>query len=343
MLKKILFAAGDPGGANAVRPVAEYLSQTKNSVLILDHGVLAQGIGSTLALVQSDEPFDTLCFATSLKDTLPLELARSARQQGKKVVAVLDNWVNYRSRLEMDGLPLFLPDVYAVMDQKAKTEAIEEGVPDHCLAVTGHPNLASLEKAAKDATDQWRQHIRHRIQMGLNGRGLIVFVNEPAAKDQGMGSDNPNWRGYTERDALAALAQGLENADVDIAILPHPRDDVQDVAALWNQVRGPCTGNVVTGITGRDLVLAADRTAGMISILLYESWLVGRPTLSLQPGLVRQDLLSIAGRPGIVQVRTFDQIRSGVGAWLVEENGPAQSDLRVHAGAAKRIADLLVN
>jgi hypothetical protein len=81
----------------------------------------------------------------------------------------------------------------------------------------------------------------------------------------------------------------------------------------------------------------------MISILLYESWLVGRPTLSLQPGLVRQDLLSIAGRPGIVQVRTFDQIRSGVGAWLVEENGPAQSDLRVHAGAAKRIADLLVN
>ncbi len=311
-----------------------------HSVAVLDHGGLTQGLDPSIPVLATDPVFDVLCFGTSLKDQVPLRLARQAKADGKRVVAVLDNWVNYRSRLCMDGLPPLIPDIYAVMDDKAKEEALADEVPETCLVVTGHPNLGSLDLAAQQVTDAWRLEFRQRLGLGLNGRGLIAFINEPVSQDQGAGPDNSAWRGYTEWDALSALAQGLGDAPVDVVVIPHPRDQPEQVEQAWERVKGSCAGRVVVGLSGREVMLAADRTAGMASILLYESWLVGRPTLSLQPGLVRDDLLSIALRPGVTLVRTVDQIVQKVGAWLTQPAGAPQADLIRHGGAAERIGRL---
>lgn len=264
-----------------------------------------------------------------------------AQAQGKRTISVLDNWVNYRSRLATDGLPFFVPDVYAVMDDKAKAEAIQEGVPAECMMVTGHPNLASLAQDIARATPQWRYEFRQSLGLGLNGRGLVVFINEPVITDQGCGPENPLWRGYTEETALALLALNVADAEVDVALVPHPRDDVAKLSALWDRVRGQCRGKVCAGPAGRDMVLAADWVAGMASILLYESWLAGRPTLSLQPGLVRDDLLSIASRPQIVLVRHAEQGTGQVADWLRQNPRQVHHDVALHAGAAGRIAQLL--
>ena len=340
MPKRILFAAGDPGGANAVRPVLSALAARNHPIAVLDHGGLALGLPPSVPVVAADFRFDALCFGTSLKDAVPLAAARAARDRGLPVLSILDNWVNYRSRLATDGLPPLIPDIYAVMDQKAKDEAVAEGIPAQCIAVTGHPNLASLSVDAERATGPWVQDFRQSLGLGVNGRGLAVFVNEPVTQDQGDGPHNPLWRGYTEATALAELAAGLEGAPIDVAIIPHPRDDLAQVAALWARVQGGCRGRVVAGINGRDAVLAADRVAGMASILLYESWLVGRPTLSLQPGLVRDDLLSIASRPGIILARQTGT--DAVRRWLAQPGRARHPDLALHAGAADVIADLLV-
>ena len=339
---RVLFAAGDPGGANAIRPVLQTLVDQGHAVAVLDHGVLARGLPPFVPLVDASHSFDVLCFGTSLKDPLPLAFARQAQAKGKRTVSVLDNWLNYRSRLATDGLPVFIPDIYAVMDDKAKTEALADGLPADCLAVTGHPNLASLAQDIAKVTPQWTKDFRQSLGLGINGRGLVTFINEPAASDQGTGPDNPLWRGYTEETVLAMLASHLAGAEVDVAIVAHPRDDTAKLSALWERVRGDCSGKVCAGQNGRDMILAADRVAGMTSILLYESWLVGHPTLSLQPGLVRDDLLSIATRPGIVLARQAKDVGAQVVHWLGRMPGPAQPDLTLHAGAAQRIAALLV-
>lgn len=336
MPKTVLFAAGDPGGANAVRPVLRALAQqTHIFCTVLDHGPLAQGLPSYASLTDGSQPYDTLCLGTSLADAVPLRLARSALTQGRRVVVVLDNWVNYRSRLATDGLPPLIPHVYAVMDDKARTEAVAQGIPAECLVVTGHPNLAELQRDSQRDFGS----VRQELGMGLDGRELVVFINEPVSNDQGSTADHPLWRGYTQADAMTVLALGLQGRSVDVAIVPHPRDDAGQVAALWNKIRGECRGRVVTEFSGRHLVLAADRVAGMASILLYEAWLLGRPTISLQPGLVREDLLSIASRPGIYLMRgpSLDPVQG----WLRQGPNPPQADLRRHAGAAERIAGLL--
>ena len=332
----ILFAAGDPGGANAVKPVLLELARRGQNVAVLDHGVLARDLPGHIALLPSSAAFSALCFGTSLTDIVPLTLARQARAQGLPVVTVLDNWVNYRARLEMDGQPLLVPDIYAVMDDKARDEAIADGVPAGCLRVTGHPNLASL-------ADQWRDFQPQSLRSSLAlppGRELVVFINEPVAADQGTGPDHPGWRGYTEHNALGTLAAGLAGRNVYVVIIPHPRDDAAQVAHVWEQVQGDVPGRVLAGVPGRPWVMGADRVAGMASILLYESWLLGRPTISLQPGLVRQDLLSIATRPGVHLLR--DPGSDAVGRWLVQAPGSVQADLTRHGNAPAIMADLML-
>ena len=309
------------------------------AVTVLDHGVLAQDQPDNVALVKDLGSCDVICLGTSLTDSIPLTLARSAQQLGRSVVVVLDNWVNYRSRLATDGLPPMIPDLYAVMDDKAAQEAVDEGIPHSCLRVTGHPNLAALHTQASQVTATWCQSVLQSLGLGLGGCQLVAFINEPVSADQGTGPDNPLWRGYTEADAMTALAAGLRAHAVEVAIVPHPRDQIDRVRDVWERVRGSCAGQVVSGISGRDVVLAADRVAGMASILLYEAWLLGRPTLSLQPGLVRPDLLSIASRPGIHLMR--DTSLAPVAAWLADKGGTLHPDLFRHAGAAQRILDLL--
>ncbi len=348
----LLFAAADPGGASAILPVAEAVAGRKRRVAILDHGFLGRNAPAGLARLAppvasdpegwlTDHGITGLCFGTSLADHLPLSLARAARRLGLPTVCVLDNWMNYRARLEMDGRELLIPDVYAVMDDMARDGALAEGVPEHCLRITGHPGLAGM---ARDMTRAGGEE-RARLGLGSNGRGLIAFIGEPVAKDQGTGAETPGWRGYTERDVLPLLCRELQSsaAGLDMAIVPHPRDDIPALEALWLQCHGALGGGIVTGVTGRDVVLAADRVAGMASILLYEAWLRGKPALSLQPGLVRPDLAAAVSRPGIEVVTRLDQAEAAISHWLAAEQGQARPDARRHAEAAARLADLFLD
>ncbi|CUW41754.1 conserved protein of unknown function [Magnetospirillum sp. XM-1] len=353
----MLFAAADPGGANAILPVAVLLAGQGDEVAILDHGFLGRNApaglrrlspptGEDLGAWMEASGVGGLCFGTSLADHLPLALARAARERGMPVLCVLDNWMNYRARLGMDGGAALIPDIYAVMDDKAHNEALAEGVPAGCLRVTGHPGLAGLAADAAAAADSgWRRQLRGRLGLGLEGKGLVAFIGEPVSKDQGTGPESASWRGYTERDVLRLLCRELQPwaGRLEVAIVPHPRDDVVELTDLWQTSRGALGGGLVEGVSGRQVMLAADRVAGMASILLYEAWLVGKPAISLQPGLVRSDLGGAVRRPGIAVVSEGGQAGAAIAAWLAEEPRDMRPDCLLHGAAPARLAEVMRN
>lgn len=351
-----MFAAGDPGGANAILPVLTHLADCGHPVGILDHGPLGRAAAdlprvkfpqdcADASLWLRDNGIRALCFGTSLADPLPLTLARVAGRLGLRTVCVLDNWMNYRMRLMMDGLAPFWPDVYAVMDDKAREEALADGVPAACLTVTGHPGLACLAQIPQQATRSAR--LSQRRALGLPGpdRKLVVFINEPVQADQGDPA-RPDYRGYTEATVLPALCRQLErlNQPLFLALAPHPRDDLAGLEALWQQSRGHLEGQILSGLTGRQAVALADKVVGMASILLYEAWLLGRPTLSLQPGLRRPDLASLKARQGLFFVESECDMAAAIQDWwqTLNRTSSRRLDLNRHAGAAGRIADLLI-
>jgi hypothetical protein len=290
---------------------------------------------------------DRLVFASSVHDTLPLRLARGAKQRGIPVMHVLDNWTGYRRRLEMDGLPALEPDVYTVMDVEAWQAAVRDGIEAAVLEVTGQPALASLAAECRTlSTDElWAR--RQRLGFAPN-RLLLVFVSEPVAQDQGDSHAVPQYRGYTEKDVLTLCCRHLQPCaeQVELALLPHPRQNLHALSECWQHCRGDLQGGVITGMSGRAVVWLADGVAGMASILLYEAWLLGKPVLSLQPDLRHDALRMLQQRQGVVFVDTHAGADKAIGRWLeVLQPGlkhTPRDDLVLHRAAPAKIMTLLV-
>jgi hypothetical protein len=300
----LLAAAGDPGGLRALLPALQAYAASGGAVTVWKHRDLPAALpGAPLWEGGALPKVDRLVFATSVADAGPLALARRCRAAGIRVECVLDNWMNYRRRLELDGGGLFVPDAYYVMDEAARAGALREGLPAEVLVVSGHPALGELKMPGAVQ----REKLRRELGAAANDR-LVVFVSEPAEKDQGSDASSPDFRGYTEKHAIAALCEGLRAAGGAwaVGLLPHPREDAGGLEKTWRANAASLGGGVLPAgfMPSRELIAAADGVAGMTSILLYEAWLMGRPTLSLQPGLIREDLRIFRDRPGVVCIES---------------------------------------
>lgn len=353
----VLAVAGDVGGARVIIPVLACLSDKGQSFAIVDHGSLtceAPALwkripkdGNSLQGLFKSGYFKVLIFGTSVKDTTALKIARLARSFKVFVICLLDNWMNYRRRLEVDNEPMFLPDIYMVMDEPAFQQALDEGIPASVLRVVGQPALASLEAEFH----QWTVHNKNQMfeRFGLNkGKKLIVFISEPAEADNGSGPEFPQYRGYTEKTVLKELCNRLQSFSdkYQMAIIPHPRQDVNDLNNLWRQ----CCGNVEGGllrINGRHSNFLADGVAGMTSILLYEAWLINKPVISLQPGLCKPHLDIFQKRKGIFCITDNSQWQPAMKAWSdeidsVREPAALKQDIKVHSQAPENVARIII-
>jgi hypothetical protein len=250
----------------------------------------------------------------------------------------------------MDGLPALVPDVYTVMDACALQAAIQDGVEASILEVTGQPALATLaDELRAFSTLSTDELLQRRQSLGFaQEKILIVFVSEPVAQDQGVSSAAPHYRGYTEKDVLQLFCRHLQPlADqVEMALLPHPRQNRHALSGLWRHCRGALQGDVITGISGREAVCLADGVAGMASILLYEAWLPGKPVISLQPDLRQDSLRMLQKRREVVFVDAYAGAEKAIGRW-VEALQPGRKHtphghLDLHRAAAAKIMTILV-
>lgn len=258
-----------------------------------------------------------LVFATSVKDRTALTLARRTRECLIPTIHVLDNWTNYSLRMRMDGLPAFVPDAYTVIDDFALREAEEDGVEGSVLHVTGQPALASLSEEYRS----WQDNTARDAPDGdapRPGKRVIAFISEPVTQDQGATPASPQYRGYTEKEVLSLLCKTMQpySDRVHIILLPHPREDSEDLVRCWESSRGLLEGGIVFAERGREVLFGADAVVGMASLLLYEAWLLGKPVMSLQPGLRVRPLRMLESREGVLFIDRHENIADRVKKWV---------------------------
>ena len=349
----ILCIAGDPGGSRCISPVALALLRMGKQVIVAAHGFLArEWPDEHAACVQSMDTVKAmlphckaLIFGSSTHDTSPLTLARQAKKFGIPVIHVLDNWSCYMNRLCMDGLPALIPDAYAVMDTQAKNDAVAEGVPTNCVVITGHPGMAdaafAMERLVAENADKLKQ--AHGIP---HGRLSLAFVSEPFLQVMGADTNAPGHVGFTEEEVLAAFVNALQPyaKDIYVSVLPHPKHDVSQVEASWQRVRGNLDGQVLVLPEGRKILGMVSGVAGMISILLYEAWLVGMPVLSVQPACKIDFMRRFSTLDSIILADSWDVVVPRVSWWLeavrATDKCIPKQDLRFHKNAPDSIADL---
>jgi hypothetical protein len=273
-------------------------------------------------------------------------LARAARGLGLPVIHVLDNWTNYRRRLETDGRPTFIPDYYTVMDDKAYGEAVRDGVDEARLVITGHTIWSDLPALLESAGKRDRRWDLERRGFDPD-RVMITFVSEPAEQDQGPSPESPLYRGYTEKTVLRLFLASLQPlADrLQIGVLPHPREDREALEQLWEQHRGELEGGLVLLPQGRDCLYFSDALAGMASILLHEAWLLGLPVLSLQPGLRLAALRNLQGREGLTFIDSPEPYGEDVRNWAAQLRKVTRltprAELQLHLQGPQKVLELI--
>lgn len=198
-------------------------------------------------------------------------LIREARRRGIPSVQFIDTWYGYRRRLT-DGDDLLLPDRVLVIDERAKFEALDEGLPSALVSTAGHPG--------------WE----HIVRLPESGSRDVVFLGAPIRSMLGTSL------GYTEEDAWRVISEVAEDRRDLVGQLfyaPHPRQQLQADIPGATMVRYRV-----------DLMREIGVVVGMFSAPLVDAYLAGRRAITLQPNGGAPDMCPLSRHGRIPRTRT---------------------------------------
>jgi hypothetical protein len=345
--KTILFASGDIGGAKAIIPIIDYVKDSILNFYVLNNGYLSkEGYNNNYNYVSGFPPKlnshpDVYIFSSSLRDKKALALARYYKKHKTKVIHVLDSWSNYSKRLKIDGLPLFEPDYYTVMDKLSYDAAIKDGINKDLLIITGHTGYANMTQNSYPEIN-----INLKKDLDLNKK-IILFVSEPVSSDQPK-KNQENFRGYTEKEVANILCKSLDkySDQIQLLIAPHPRDDIKLVNDLFYRNKRSLDIKILQKNNLSLIINHVSGVVGMASVALYESWLLGIPTISIQPNLKDKSLRSFNKRNGLIFIDSYSLIDKSIEKFMFKilegERSPQIELMKQNRMSIKKVVKLFL-
>ena len=257
---KVLFAAQDPGGRNAITPVIEALK--------------AEGaeVGESIA-----SP-DIFVAGTSAGDSPDKHIVSDLGETPS--LYVLDFWLNYWQRFSSPGKKDFayLPTRICVMDDTARDEMIAEGFPPERLVVTGNPHF---------------DHFADTVTRENEEAARILFVSQPIRAVADLS-------GYAQaaHDEYAALADVLHALETlperyYVSLRLHPKEPADKYEAyLGPRVRRAPEPTLGEALSHSGLII------GISSPVLLQAVAADKKVLSYEPNLAGKDPL-VSNRVGV--------------------------------------------
>lgn len=329
MKKKILVACNDPGGTMACLPVIKRLICDNNVYTSIYAGGSAQNIFSSENipfktfplnriykkdlwkiedLLNKEKP-DLVFTSTSFGKVIDNAVLFAAIKKEIKTFVLLDQWCNYSQRFRVytpNRNYEYLPNFIGVMDEYAKSEMIKEGFPPERLITMGHPYFDSIIMQKRRLSAEERLNFKKEYNIDTRSI-LVIFASEPLHRG------DLKRIGYTDIKIANQLIRAIESISqetrkkITLLIKIHPRDERSDTAFPIN------TGKnvrilLVRGGQATKFILNADIVAGMSSIFLLESFLLGKPTLSIQIGSKIEDAL-ITSKIGLTKtIKSYPEL-----------------------------------
>lgn len=278
-MKQFVFLLRDPGAYAAIYPVFLTLCADDSiKCKLFCFGTAAQ-MNSEFASNEMDaqrwienhiQDIDVLICGTGFHTEPELFMMEACKRNGVCTVAILDYWSMYKNRF-LANERFIWPNYYLVMDKIAKKEAIEDGVPEDIILVLGHPGLDETLQKAKEtrtiATDS------------------VLLLGEPV--------DTPDGEVYEEY-FFSDCVHVLTEMGIDFSVKFHPRDCD---AVREKYEKYSIEGDLLEIIRKYDIIIA------MTTIALLHAALVGKYTISYQPGLSTRDEC-ISSRLGLSRLVT---------------------------------------
>jgi hypothetical protein len=276
---RIAIVAHDAGGAEVISSfVRQQGLHYQQRCLFVLAGPAQKIFQSKLGALQS-LPLDTalrhvssvLC-GTGWQSDLEVQSMALARQQGKKSIAFLDHWVNFRERFVRAGI-LHRPDEIWVGDAMALTLA-RAALPGTPVLLVDNPYFLDIKTAFSSRPPK----------KSPEGEFSILYVCEPvrehALRQHG---DELHW-GYTEEDALRYFLDNIHLFDqpvTRILIRPHPAELPGKYLAVAHAYDLPISYS--DGSALFDEIASVDWVAGCNSMAMVMGLLAGRQAICCIP------------------------------------------------------------
>jgi hypothetical protein len=294
--KKILFAAHDPGGANIILPIIEFLADLDEFILylvmlgpadthihpqrpnIMEISVTGSNVvdfpneksTSDLEIEKlfSAYQFDLVFTATSCHSNLERLIIREGLRRNIPVVSIIDCWSNYHARFLYRETYAY-PDILFVCDQTMKQAIAQQFIPSKII-VSGNPHLEILLKKYPDVKRIDRNQTK-RIRFFSDNNRLYYpdkTIDEFVIVDS----------------LICFLSERVQN--VDLLVRPHPMESIEPWHNHFEYLKRKYDENNVTlaiddvpiGQVLEDSFIAV----GLSSMVLVETAVCGIPTFSYQ-------------------------------------------------------------
>ncbi len=273
----VVIVSHDAGGAEILSSWA--LHSQEPYCLVLDGpavGIFRRKLGDCefLGLDEAIERSDWVLCGTSWASDLERNAIRKARLAGKKVVAYLDHWVNYKERFQ-DDRPSCYPVELWVGDHYAYDIAVKE-IPGVPIQLHENPYVEDLKKRFKTL------HLEFHTET-FNAAN-VLYVCEPIKEHAFLQHGNERYWGYTEDDAIRYFFEhidllGIEAPKVSIRLHPSENKGKYDWALNYAQ-------NRVSISAEPDLlkdILLADVVVGCTSMAMFVGILAEKRVVSVIP------------------------------------------------------------
>lgn len=162
------------------------------------------------------ESCDSVLCGTSWQSILEKQAIMQAKINGKRVVAFLDHWSNYRERFQFGSISN-LPDEIWVGDTDAELIA-RKFFPSTMVNLVPNPYFKDVELELKNSLRAFNPH----------SKKTILYVCEPIKEHALLAYGNERYWGYTEDDALHYFFENINALGIEIneiKIRPHPSEN----------------------------------------------------------------------------------------------------------------------
>ena len=216
---------------------------------------------------------DWLLCGTSWQSDLEWQAIKMASAMGKRSIAFLDHWANYRERFVREG-ETHLPDEIWVGDSLAETMASKH-FPEITIRLMGNPYFDDLRREIAEISQQPKR---------THQKIVVLYVCEPLREHALREYGNERHWGYVEEEALHYFLSNLRilGSPVDrIVIRPHPSEPVDKYDWAKQEFDLP----IVSGGTRTLLeeIAECDVVVGCESMAMVVGLLAGRRVISCIP------------------------------------------------------------
>lgn len=288
--------AHDAGGAELL---SSYIrSQGMNCMYVLEgpaRKIFERKLGPVklYSLEEAILKSDAVLCGTGWQSELEISAIQFAHSLGKRCIAFLDHWINYRERFVRAG-KTSLPSEIWVGDGLAEMKA-KEAFPNLPVHLVANPYFEDIRKELA---------VLKPAYISRTAELSVLYVCEPIREHSLREFGNAHHRGYIEEDALryflshiSALSIVLKCPIVKIVIRPHPAEPIGKYAWVCQEFSLPIVESgslsLVEDLVGCDVVVGCESMAMVVGLLAGKTVISCIPPGGRQCRLPQRKILNL--------------------------------------------------